>query len=297
MTQARFTSLMDNKSLARLERLRIQSLRQLTSRLRGEHLSGKGGASTEFVDFRDYVAGDDIRSVDWNIFARIGRPYVKLFRMEEEMHVLILVDASASMAFEGKLERAKQLALAFATMGLMNLEPVSIYSCHHLGTAPRQMARVSGRMSLRRVCSFLESLEGGGDFPIERAVDSVLATHRGRGVAILLSDFLTFGDLERPMNLLYSAGLEPMAVQILGPGELRPDFTGDLRLVDSETSQTLDISSAGDLMALYADYLDRLQSGLGGLCRKRSGRFLTIDASAPLETVLFDLLRRRGWVR
>ncbi len=120
------TSLFGNDVLDRLERLRIKPLRRLTSRSHGEHLSGKGGSSTEFSDYRDYVPGDDVRFVDWNIFARLNRPYLKLFQMEEEMHVLLLIDASASMGFEGKLLRAKQLAAAFGLMGLMGGERVSV---------------------------------------------------------------------------------------------------------------------------------------------------------------------------
>src|SRR5207249_3379924 len=87
----------------------------------------------------------------------------------------------------------------------------------------------SGRVSRRRLFDFLENIEGGGDFPIEQAVEAVLRRHRGRGIAILLSDFLTFGDLERPLNMLYSAGLEVFAVQLLAPGEINPALAGDIR--------------------------------------------------------------------
>ena len=88
----------------------------MTNRTHGEHLSGKGGTSIEFSDFRDYVAGDDLRHVDWNIFSRLHRPYVKQFRYEEQMCVVILLDASTSMTFDGKFERARQIAAAFARL-------------------------------------------------------------------------------------------------------------------------------------------------------------------------------------
>ena len=116
-SKSQYTSLFENDILSRLERLRVNPRRRRTNRSRGEHLSGKGGTSTEFSDYRDYVEGDDVRNVDWNIFARINRPYVKIYQHEEEMHVVILIDASSSMMFEGKLDRAKQLAAAFGVMG------------------------------------------------------------------------------------------------------------------------------------------------------------------------------------
>ncbi len=132
-TTRQFTTLLPNDVLSRLERMRIRPRRRMTNRTHGEHLSGKGGTSIEFSDFRDYVAGDDLRHVDWNIFSRLHRPYVKQFRYEEQMCVVILLDASTSMTFDGKFERARQIAAAFALMGLFSLEPVSIYSCRRMG--------------------------------------------------------------------------------------------------------------------------------------------------------------------
>src|SRR3569832_820975 len=169
-----FTSLLDNSVLGRVERMRLLPMRRLTNRSRGEHLAGKGGTSTEFNDYRDYSAGDDMRYIDWNIFSRLNRPYVKLYRHEEEMHVVILVDASASMQFENKFERAKQLAACFGVMGLMNNEKVSVFACQHAGQTPQILAPCTGRISMKRIFSFLENLPPGGDFPVEEAVEAVL---------------------------------------------------------------------------------------------------------------------------
>jgi uncharacterized protein (DUF58 family) len=291
-----FTALLDNKVLAQVERLRLNPTRRLTNRSRGEHASGKGGASTDFADYRNYVAGDDVRHVDWNIFSRLHRPYLKLYRHEEEMHVVILIDASSSMMFEGKFDRARQLAAALGVMGLMNIERVSVFCCNHVGQQPVFLPPRTGRASMKQLFEFLERIEGGGDFPIEQAVDAVLQRHRGRGIAVLLSDFLTFGDLHKPLNLLFSSGLEIFAMQILSPIELDPEVTGDMRFVDSETGGTLDISSAGELLGIYHEHRALLEEDLALLCRQRAGRFLSLNSQDPIEWVLFDLLRRNGWV-
>ena len=295
--KTQLTTLLDNDVLARVERMRLNPTRRLTNRSRGEHLAGKGGASTEFADYRDYSPGDDVRYIDWNIFSRLNRPYMKQFRHEEEMHVVILVDASASMAFDGKLERAKQLAGAMAVMALMNLERVSIYACREKGDTLKFLSGITGRVSMRLLFDFLEGIEEGGDFPIDEAVEAVLRRHTGRGIAIVLSDFFTFGALERPMNMLFSAGLEVFGVQILAPSEIQPELTGDLRFVDCENGATLDISSAGELLGIYEEHRLALEQELESLCRRRSGRFLSISSHDPLKWVLFDLFRRRGWIR
>ena len=150
---------------------------------------------------------------------------------------------------------------------------------------------------MKRIFSFLENLPPGGDFPIDEAVEAVLKQHRGRGVCVVLSDFLTFGAMERPMNQLFSAGLEVFGVQLLCALELNPELTGDLRFVDSETGMMLDVSSVGDLIGFYHDHLAGLQDHLAALCRQRSGRFICLDSGFPLETMVFDILKRKGWVQ
>ncbi len=292
-----FTSLLDNDVIGRIERMRLNPSRRLTNRSHGEHLAGKGGTSTEFSDYRDYVPGDDVRYVDWNIFSRLNRPYLKLYQHEEEMHVAILVDASTSMLFENKLLRARQLAAAFGIMGFMNYERVSVHVAHQADGEPRVMPPCTGRINFKRMFEFLESIEGGGDAPIESSIEAMLRRHRGRGIAIILSDFLSMGNVQRAMNMLFSAGLETFAIQILGPSEIEPEVTGDLRFVDSETGGTLDISSAGDLLGLYHELRLSYEDELALICRQRNGRFMVLNSTDSVEWLLFDALVRRGWIQ
>ncbi|HZJ13624.1 MAG TPA: DUF58 domain-containing protein [Chthoniobacteraceae bacterium] len=294
-SRVQLTTLLTNRDLDRLGRLRINATRRFTNRARGEHLAAKGGTSTEFCDYRDYAPGDDMRFVDWNIFSRLNRPYVKQFHHEEEMHVVILIDASNSMLFEEKFELARRLAAGFAVLGLRNQEKVSVYALRTAGAPPR-LAPCTGRASQAKTFAFIESIEGGGDAPIERGLEDFLRQHTGRGVVIVLSDFLTSGDLRRAFSLLHGSGLEIFALQILGPGEIDPEVTGDLRFFDSETAAHLDITAAGDLLAIYQEYRAAHRQMLETLAQQRSGRFLSISAAEPFERVFFDLLRRKGWV-
>ena len=150
---------------------------------------------------------------------------------------------------------------------------------------------------MRRLFDFFERAECGGDAPIDSAVESMLRRHRGKGLAIVLSDFLTPASLARPFNLLYSAGLEIFALQVLGPTEIDPELTGDLRLVDSEHGRTVDVSSIGELHGIYREHRERLEEHVRRQCRMRNGRFLSISSDAPLEWVLFDLFQRQGWLK
>lgn len=297
MPASQITSLLSNETLARLERLRIHNRHGFTDKRRGEHLSGRGGNSNEFSDFRDYVAGDDVRFLDWNAFARLNRPYLKLYHQEEEMNVVLLIDASSSMMFDGKFERACQLAAAFGVMGLHGSEKVSAYVFNTEEGSPRCLPACGGRASQRKLFAFLESIEGGGDAPLEQGIEQFLKRHRGRGVIVAVSDFLTFGDLHKGLNRLFSCGLETFALQILSPAEIAPDVTGDSRLVDSETGTILDVTANAHLMAIYHEYRQDFERTLAEYCQKRSGRFTSISSGEPLESLLFDHLWRRGWLK
>jgi uncharacterized protein (DUF58 family) len=275
--------------------MRVQTSRRFTAKSRGEHLSRRRGTSMEFADYRNYVAGDDVRYVDWNIFARLRKPYLKLFRQEEEMHFLILIDASASMGFSGKLDRAKELAAAFGVMALLGGERVSVAVLGE-GDGPARLGGLAGRACMGNMFRFIEGIAGGGDAPVEAAIEDALRRHSGRGAALVLSDFLTFGDLGRAMNLLFGSGLELLALQVLAPEEIDPEFEGDSRLVDSESGARLDVTAAGALVALYQEYRAAYEAELSAGCCRRGGRFLTTSSRDGFHWVLFDLLRRKGWI-
>ena len=117
-----------------------------------------------------------------------------------------------------------------------------------------------------------------------------------RGVAFILSDFLSFGDVSRPMNLLYSAGLEVWGLQVLAESEINPRLQGDLRFVDSETQETLDITNASELLNVYQDQRIWLQDALHSMCRSRQGRFMSVSSGMSLPTILFEHLCRQGWI-
>lgn len=290
------TQLLPNDVLHRLERMQINAFRRFTNRSRGEHLAGRGGGSTDFADYRNYVAGDDTRFVDWNIFSRLQRPYLKVFRQEEEMHVVLLLDTSASMRFDGKFELARSAAAAFAVMGLCANERVSIYP---FNAGPKhRLPTCRGRAAMARVFAYCEAMACADDqITLDTAIENMLRCHRGRGMVLIASDFLTPADLRRGFNLLYSRGLEVFGLQILSPAEIDPELTGDVRFVDCETGDTLDVTAAGELLELYREYRDNYAAQLSQFCRQRSGRFHATASDCPIHELLFDRLRREGWLR
>jgi uncharacterized protein (DUF58 family) len=206
----------------------------------------------------------------------------------------VIIDGSNSMLFEEKFETARRLAAAFGVIGLRGQEKVSVTLVG--AAAPRRLQPSTGRTSQRKLFAFLESCAAGGDVPFDTGIEHFLRRHSGRGVVLLLSDFLSANDYQRSFNLLNSAGLEIFALQILAPSELAPELAGDLRFIDSETQAALDVSSAADLLAIYHEYREGFAARLAELCKRRTGRFLSASSTEPLDSLIFDTMRRRGWV-
>lgn len=284
-------SLLPTAVLRRLERLRVAPRHRRTNRSIGSHLTGRGGSSMEFADYRDYSAGDDTRFIDWNVYSRLRRPYVKLYHMEESLHVLVLVDSSASMAYDGKLAMAQQLAAAFSVMALRGGERLSI-----VADIPK-LSPTTGIPAIPKAMQAIANIAAGGQEPIEAGIERALRRHRGKGVAVLLSDFFSSGPLERACNVLHHSGLEIYALQILSPAEISPDLSGDWRLEDCETGAVVDVDSAETLSEIYLDHSERLQAEVAALCRQRHGRHMLVDSSESINSVLFDRLLRQGWLR
>ncbi len=300
MSSTPLTNLIDNRVLARVERMRLASSRRFTDRRHGENVARRGGTSTEFRDYRDYVEGDDTRFVDWNIYARLRRPYVKLFHDQEELTCAILIDASTSMQSEGKLQRARQLAAALGVSALMGGDRLCVYGFGGDSKDSRRIQRLRplrGRGGMRDLLRFCEGVACTGAVQLEVGIEEMLRVHQGRGTLVILSDFLSQGDLRGAINRSGQSGQQVFGLQILGPAELAPELADDLRLVDSETGDTVDVSASPDLIALYHEHRLAHEKEVAGLCRRTEGRFSVVDASAPIEEVLFTQLRVEKWLR
>jgi len=277
---------------------RLNTLQNLTSHHRGEHLSGRGGSSIEFSDYRDYSPVDDIRFIDWNIYSRLKRPYMKLFKLEEEKHLVIIVNSSESMTFDGKFLLAKKIATAFGLIGLYGNERVSAwYPNHNEFSFSDTFPPSHCRAYIKKYLNFTNESKAGGDLSFSDSIDNVLKHHKGKGAVLLLSDFLTQSNISHSMNSLFSSGLEIFSVQILSPAEIDPELNSDARFVDSETSANIDISSGGDLLKIYHEHRLNYTNNLEKICKKRSGRFLSLSSKTDIETILFEIMQKSGWLK
>ena len=283
----------DEGFLRQLERLGVLMKQPARGGLKGGRRSVKRGQSVEFADYRDYALGDDLRQLDWNVYARLERLFVMLFVEEEDVTITFLLDASPSMAF-GRPEKLLFAKRAIAALGYIALagEDRVVLTALTGRTARRQSGlRGSGRVF--RLLANLSAVQ-----PVEGPTD-LLASARhagaqlsGRGVVVLLSDLLD-PSAERVVRELAATGSELIVLHVLSPDELDPQLEGDLKLVDSESGEGIDVTVDLSTIDDYKARLAAWQDGLADLATKRRASYVPLSSDVNLNDLVFAELRRR----
>src|SRR5438128_4438488 len=242
--------------LHRLEQLELVSRKIFAGRMKGERLSKRKGQSVEFADYKNYVVGDDLRFLDWNLFARLDKLFIRLFLEEEDLHVYFLLDNSLSMDFgtPSKLRYAKQLAAALGFVGLVNMDRVVIEAFNDRLTQTMPAAR--GRRSIWRMMDFLQKLEPAGPSDLKKSLKTFSLKSSGKGIVVLLSDFMDKGGYEDALRYLVARQLDIYVIQVLSQEEIEPEVVGDLRLVDIEDDDVAEITVSAPLLKRYKQNLE-----------------------------------------
>ena len=293
--------LLDGRLMARLDHLDVVSRKIFNGRIQGERRSKRRGQSVEFADFRPYVAGDDLRFVDWNIYGRLDRLFLKIFLEEEDLSLIIAVDTSASMHWgdPSKFDYARRLAMALGYIGLVNQNRVSLVG--YGGDEPlRRMSNLRGRRRTHEMGKWLLDLEPGGSADFDGAMRDVALSRQGRGVMIVLSDFLYKDGFEKGLRYVAGRGYDVFAMQVLAPREIDPighGMSGDLRLIDLEDEDNAEVTVNGAVVRGYKNRLDAWCGKLRDFCIRRSIMHMVVDTSTDIDTLLLDYLRRRGLLR
>ena len=300
--------LLDAKLIARLSQLDLSSNKIFAGKLKGERRSKKRGESVEFADHRPYSTGDDLRHIDWNIYARLDHLFMKLFLEEEDLSLHIVIDASASgdCGEPNKFYYMQQTAMALAYIGLVNLNRVAITA---LGTrdpaiAPQGEEGIAGtirdlrgRRRIQDVARFLCSINPDGSTDFGKAAKRIAMSRRGKGIMVVLSDFFMKEGYETGLRLLSGRGYDVFALQILAPQEVEPDVAGDLRLIDIEDLDHAEVTVSSPLLKKYKQNLAAYCEDLRTFCARREITALTVQTDTPVDTLLLDYMRKRGVLR
>lgn len=295
--EARRAELFDDEFQKKLESLAIVSRRVFAGRMRAERRSKKKGSGVEFADHREYTAGDDFRSVDWNVYQRFGRLLVRLYEEEEDLSIYFIVDASTSMSFgDGKkFDQARRLAAALAYVGLANLDRVTIVSATDAVVARMPTTRGKGRIF--KVFEFLSELSAGGTTDLGDAMKTFVAQHKRRGLAVLISDLYDPAGFERGINTLRFNKFEPFVLHVVDQKEARPELKGDVRLYDCETGEEREVTVTDALLDDMARAFHDYQRSIERFCTSRQVPYFAADVSIPFDELVLRVFRRGGFLR
>jgi len=289
--------LFDEQFQKKLETLAIVSRRVFAGRMRAERRSKKKGSGVEFADHRDYVSGDDFRFVDWNAYQRFGKLLVRLYEEEEDLGIYFILDCSLSMGFGGgaKFDQARRLAAALAYVGLANLDRVAMIAVND--EVVSQMPSARGKARIFKVFQFLRELEPAGTTNLGEALGTVVAQHKRRGLAVLLTDLYDPAGFERGINVLRYNKFEPYVVHVVDPRDARPHLRGDVHLYDCETGDEREVTVTDALLQkmkkAYEDYLKDIET----FCAKNQVPYFAADVNTPFDELVLRVFRRGGFLR
>lgn len=309
--------------VARLGQLDVASRKVFSGKLKGERRSKRRGESVEFADHRPYVVGDDLRHIDWNIFGRLDRLFLKLFLEEEDLSLHIVIDCSAShdCGDPNKFLFMQKLAASLAYIGLVNLNRVAVTAIGERiapddagvvmshgdggggggGTGTTgvvsSLRDLRGRRRLHELVAYLCSLEPVGATRFTDACKRIAITRRGKGVMLVLSDFFYKEGYETGLRLLRGHGYDVFAIQVLSPQEMEPNIGGDLRLKDIEDGDAAEVTISAPLLRKYKQVLNAYCNRLHEFCAQRDIVHMTVKSDTPIDVLVMDYLRRRGLLR
>ncbi|MDA0802617.1 MAG: DUF58 domain-containing protein [Planctomycetota bacterium] len=295
----RVDELLDSRLMARLDTLDVVSRKVFMGKVQGERRSRRRGQSVEFADYRPYAEGDDLRFVDWNIYGRLDRLFLKMFMEEEDLSLILALDCSGSMkgGEPSKFDFVRRLAMSLGYIGLVNQSRVGCFAFG--GDRTERLTGLRGRRRIRDLGQWILAREAGGEFQFPDAMRSIALGGQGRGVLVVVSDFLFPEGAETGLKAIAGRGFDVFAIQCLAPEEIDPStaLTGDMRLVDSERGTPVEVSITTRTVDAYKDRLREHTEDLREACIRRGITHMQVRTDMPMDDLLLDYLRRRGLLK
>lgn len=297
LDQTQAAELLDPTFMRKLDQLALVSRKIFAGKMRGERLTKRRGDSAEFADYRNYVVGDDLRFLDWNIYARLDQLFLKLFLQEEDLHVSVLLDMSKSMDWgePNKWLYARRIAAAIAYIGLVNFDRVSLYA--YANGLQAELTGVRGRRWMFKVIEFLTNLEADGASDLPRSAKQFAIRHPRPGIVLVLSDFFEKGGYEEGIRFLLGRNYDLYAVQMLSPEEIDPPLVGELRLTDVEDDDVAEVTISRALINRYKHNLRAYCEGLKEYCVRRGINYMFANTNVPFDQIVLSYFRQRGLLK
>ena len=293
-------SYLNDQFFSRLETLSLNLRTNLAGYFGGKHLVNTYGQTVEFADFREYQLGDDIRRIDWNLYSRFEKYFLKLFTDERQMQIQIFLDCSASMGKDNPKKSAYAVAAA-AALGFLAVHNMDKVSFHLMKGehAENPFGTIIGKTPYFRAISELEKIEFTEDTNIETCVTSSPDTSTNNGLTVIISDFFTESNWKKAVDYLCYKKRQVLLVQVLTTDELEPAYDGRVNLIDAESVDIADfrnmkIKITRSMQKAYEEAMRDFQEDIRTFCSKRGVDYITVRTDTSIEKVLFGELLKVG---
>ena len=287
----------DEAFLKKLDYLYIISQKIVAGKMRAERKTRIVGSGIEFADFREYSPGDDLKNIDWNIYGKTNKMFLRLYEEEEDLYIYFLVDCSRSMKLGevNKWDFAKKVVAALGYIGLSNLDRVSIipFSSQLDGRLPPSR----GKAQIFKIFEFLSNLEAGKQTSLRDAFKTFVTQNKRRGMAVVVSDFYDPTGFEEGLNFLRYHKFEPMVIHLFDEREMTAGFRGDLQLVDCETGQVAELTVTDGMMRAYQKAWEQLCENLEDYCVKRQILYFRTPIQVDFDELILKIFRAGGFLK
>ena len=292
-------SVLNDAFFSRLETLSLELRADLAGFFGGKHLVRTYGQTVEFADYREYMLGDDIRRIDWNLYSRFEKFFLKLFTDERQMHTQIYLDCSASMGKDDPQKAAYAVAAAAAIgfLSVHNMDKVSFKLLRESGMED-PFGVIVGKTPFFRAIGELENIKPEGDVDLSTIAGSPDVGSRD-GLSVIISDFFSEGEWKKAVDYLCYKNRQVLLVQILTPEEKDPTYSGRVNLIDSESVDVADTRNmklriTRGMLAAYEEAMKDMMEDIRSYCASRNVGYIPVVTDQPIEKVLFGEMLKVG---
>ena len=290
--------------LKQLDPFSIRAKHAFRGTFRGERRSLNRGTGMEFADYRAYEPGDDLRHVDWNIYARLDRLFIKLFHTDEDLPVVLLIDNSRSMEFGSptKLMCAKQIAAALGYIALAHADSVTLYTCAE--RLSPMLPPTTSKSQFSRLTKALNAITASGQTRLTECLKQLHTYQRRSGRVVVLSDFLDPRGYADGFKLLSGRGFALTAIHLVSPEEMDPQThlenrptDGDWLVEDAETGETKAVTINAETLAQYKDQQQTFCDNLQRFCTDQGVDYAQLKSDTSVESFVLQELHKIGFIQ
>ena len=295
-------SYLNDSFFSRLEALALELRADLSGFFGGKHLVKTYGQTVEFADYREYMLGDDIRRIDWNLFSRFEKFFLKLFTDERQMHTQLFIDCSASMGKDmpEKANYTLGVAAALGYLSVHNMDKVS-FKLMKGSKAEDSFGTIVGKKAFFDAISTIEAMDNlfDDETDIEKAITGCPNLGSNDGLTVIISDFFTESDWKKAVDYLCYKKKQVLLIQVLTLDETDPSYSGRVNLIDAEAYGMDDLKNLKlrinrSHQLAYNEALRMHNEDLKSFCASRGVAFLSVRCDQPIEKVLFKELLKVG---